>query len=158
MIFRYDEWTTFHPIFQLTILGLFVIAGVVPMRSAPSMGLVSVAVLVILVAVFGRLRFRVDEEAVTAEFGFLGWPAQRVPLASITRARSVSYRPILQFGGWGIRTGKLEGERTGVYSLEGNRGVLLELSEPRRVCITSTRRFLLGTSDADRLAAAIGKP
>ncbi|HSF18817.1 MAG TPA: hypothetical protein VLK65_25050 [Vicinamibacteria bacterium] len=158
MAYRYEGWTTFHPILQFTIVGLFVIAGVVPMRSEPPVGLVAIAGLVLLIAIFGRLRFRVDEESVTAEFGFLGWPAQRVPLASITRARSVSYRPILQFGGWGIRTGKLEGERTGVYSLEGNRGVLLELSEPRRVCITSTRRFLLGTSDADRLAAAIGKP
>ena len=108
------------------------------------------AALVILPAMFGRLVFQVDGEAVTARFGYLGWPAQRVLLSRIERARIVSYRPIRQFGRWGIRVGGFEGEKTSVYSVRGTRDVLLELTEVQRISGARTRRFLLGSDDPAR--------
>ena len=106
---------------------------------------------------FGRLVIQIDAEALSATFGFFGWPSQRIPLADIVRARAVTYRPIRTFGGWGIRCGAFEGETTSVYSVRGSRGVLLELSGERRIAGFRTRRFLVGSAEHERLSAAIGK-
>ncbi len=152
----------FHPVVEISYvggLGFFVGAHWYAFPNVVSGAvLLGGALLVFLPAMFGRLVIRVDDEAVTARFGFLGWPRQRVPLSHIERARAVSYHPLRQFGGWGIRAGKLEGELTGVYSVRGNRGVLLELTEPRRVCIVQAKRFLLGSREPERLVAAIRRP
>ena len=162
MVPRYEETVRFHPVVEISYLGgigFFVGAHLYAWpRIVWGAVLLGSALLVFLPAMFGRLVIQVDDEAVEARFGFLGWPRQRVPLSQIEKARVVSYRPLLQFGGWGIRAGKLEGELTGVYSVRGNRGALLELAEPRRVCIVQAKRFLLGSREPERLVAAIGKP
>jgi hypothetical protein len=156
----YEEIITFHPLVSGAYL--LAIATWAWRRAQPAVegdwvlwpiGLLLVA----LPLLFGRLKIRVDEKSVTATFGFVGWPVQKVPMGEIVRARAVSYRPLLQFGGWGMRIGRFEGARTSVYSLRGDRGVLLELSEPRRVCAFHTERFLLGSQEPERLAVAIGK-
>ena len=109
----------------------------------------------LIFACFGRLVIRAEGSAVTASFGLFGWPSQRVERSEIAAARPVTYRPILNFGGWGLRAGRFEGEPTAVYSLRGNRGLLVELTRPRRVALIRTTRFLLGASEPERLAVAI---
>ncbi len=161
MAHRFEQTVSFSPIVQvlyLVALGVFVWVQLQAVPDLPWIPLLIGAGLVILPAMFGRLVFQVDEEGVAARFGDPGWLAQRVPLSRIERARIVSYRPIRQFGGWGIRVGRFEGEKTSIYSVRGTRGVLLELTEARRISGARTRRFLLGSEDPERLAAAIGKP
>ena len=46
-----------------------------------------------------------------------------------------AYRPILEYGGWGIRFG-LKGK---AYNVSGNRGVQLELTNGKRLLIGSQR-------------------
>lgn len=160
MTYRYEETVTFSPVVQilyLVMLGVFVWSQLHAVPQLPWVPVVVGVGLLILPAMFGRLVLRVDEEAVSATFGFMGWPKQRVALGEIDVARVVSYRPIRQFGGWGIRTGRFEDEKTSVYSVRGNRGVLLELGGTRRICGFQVDRFLLGSQDPERLAAAIGK-
>ena len=160
MVHRFEQTVSFSLIAQVLYLvavgvlvwGLF---QIVP--NLPWFPLLIGAALVILPAMFGRLVFQIDGEAVTVRFGYLGWPAQRVLLSRIERARIVSYRPIRQFGGWGIRVGVFEGEKTSVYSVRGTRGVLLELTEVQRISGARTRRFLLGSDDPEGLVAAIGR-
>lgn len=161
MAYRYEETVSFSPVVQfayLVMLGFFVWVQFQAVPQLPWVPVLVGAGLLLLPAMFGRLVFRVDEEAVTATFGLLGWPAQRILLSRIATARIVSYRPIRQFGGWGIRTGRFEGKNTSIYSVRGDRGVLLELNEPRRICGFKTARFILGTTEPERLAAAMGKP
>jgi len=159
-MFRYEETVSFHPVVQfLYLLG---VAGMVwaQVTAVPTMPWVPVVIgvpLVLLPLMFGRLRIRVDASMLTAEFGYLGWPIQRVPLDNITRARVVTYRPILQFGGWGIRAGRLNGEQTSVYTVRGSTGVLLELVEEQRVSGSRTKRFLVGSLEPERMVAVLGK-
>ncbi len=63
----------------------------------------------------------------------------------------VTYRPIRQFGGWGIRGGRFQGEFTGVYSLRGNRGLLLSLTKETRFSFFRARRLLLGSQEPEKL-------
>ena len=160
-MYRHEDTVSFHPVVQfLYLLG---VAGVVLAQFAavPNMPWVPAVVgvpLILLPLMFGRLRIRMDAEMLTAEFGYLGWPIQRVPLTKIVRARVVSYRPIVQFGGWGIRAGRLDGELTSVYTVRRTTGVLLELAEEHRISGFRTKRFLIGSLESERLSAAIGKP
>lgn len=76
------------------------------------------------------------------------WKA-RIDLADVTNAEPVTYRPILEWGGWGIRwrPGGAGGGGGWAYTLSGNKGVKLTLR--------SGHVRLLGSSDPDALAQAI---
>jgi len=70
---------------------------------------------------------------------WFGWvPIYRrvVSIGDIRRYHVVQYRPIADYGGWGIRAGR-DGER--VLNARGNRGVRLELSDGTRLLIGSQR-------------------
>lgn len=70
---------------------------------------------------------------------WFGWiPAYRriLPIGTVARVEVVQYRPIADYGGWGIRHGP-DGER--VLNARGNRGVRLHLVDGSRLLIGSQR-------------------
>jgi hypothetical protein len=71
------------------------------------------------------------------------FPWKRFPLSEIGRAYVRTYRPILEYGGWGIRWG-WSGR---AYNARGNRGLQLELTDGKRV--------LIGSQQPEELLAAI---
>jgi hypothetical protein len=73
----------------------------------------------------------------------LSW--REVAIGEIASAEAVTYRPILEYGGWGIRIGC----RGWAYNVLGNRGVFI-----RRKSGTC---FLLGSQRPEELAAVIQK-
>jgi len=100
------------------------------------------AVAVVLAAVATvRMRTTVASDAVTLRYGFLS--TVRVPIAELSRAEAVEYRPVREYGGWGVRG---VGRRR-AFSARGTRGVLL------------TRRdgstLLVGSQEPRRLLAAL---
>ncbi|MDY6796934.1 MAG: DUF6141 family protein [Actinomycetota bacterium] len=68
-----------------------------------------------------------------------------IPYGEIESCEARSYRPIREYGGWGIRWGR----RGRAYNIKGDRGVQLLL--------TSGEGLLLGSQRADELAAAINR-
>jgi len=77
------------------------------------------------------------------------WPVHLsprcIPLENVTRIAAVTYDPIGQYGGWGIRwtwKGK-------AYNAGGNRGV--------RIDYTNGRHLLIGSQRPDELAAAVAR-
>ena len=66
------------------------------------------------------------------------------PSATIVSAEAVAYRPLRQFGGWGIRFGR---GRTRAYSMSGDRAVRLTLVDGSEV--------FLGSLEPEALAGAI---
>jgi hypothetical protein len=70
---------------------------------------------------------------------WFGWiPVYRrvFSVSGIRRCAVVQYRPIVDYGGWGIRSGR-DGER--VLNARGDRGVRLELTDGSRLLIGSQR-------------------
>jgi len=119
--------------------------------------LVAVLVLAILAAVATmRQSTRVTNDAVTVRFGV--FYRTQVPVAEIRQAEAVEYRPIAEYGGWGIRGfGKKR-----ALNARGNRGVLLTRMDGSTLMIGSQepRRLLealarAGVSTQDRLPPAI---
>ncbi len=87
------------------------------------------------------MRTEVDDAWLTIRFRpFL---RRRIRLADITAAAAVTYHPIMDYGGWGIRW-SFAGW---CYNVSGNRGVRITLADGRVVMIGSRR--------AEELADAI---
>lgn len=104
-------------------------------------GLVLPAILVI-----GLLRMT-TEVAPTGLRVWFGWiPTYRrvIAISTIQKIEVVTYRPIADYGGWGIRLGR-DGVR--VLSARGNQGVRIELVDGSR--------FLIGSQLPEELARAL---
>lgn len=101
---------------------------------------------VVTVFLFALLRMttEVSPTDVHVWFGWLPIYHRRVAAGAIVRLEVVSYRPIFDHGGWGIRISR-DGER--VLSAKGNRGVRLELSDGSRL--------LIGSQQPEALARAL---
>lgn len=90
-----------------------------------------------------RLETRIVGENLEFRFfpAHLSW--RTIPFADIEEIESTEYRPIREFGGWGIRLGR----RGKAYTVSGNRGV--------RITMKNGRKFILGSKNADELESAI---
>ncbi len=86
----------------------------------------------------------VRTDRVTLRFAPL-W-SRRIPMTSIVTYEAREYRPFREYGGWGIRFGR---HKKRAYSMGGNKGVELELTDGARV--------LIGSQRPEELASAIGK-
>jgi hypothetical protein len=125
------------------------IVGGVPMGNNPAPH----AVLFVFWLIFGigfplffwwlRLVIEVWPEGVVVHYR--PFVHRRIAIGQIVRAEPRVYRPLTEFGGWGIRGwgGRI------AYNVSGKMGVELTLIDGRRV--------LLGTQRAPELAAAIYK-
>jgi hypothetical protein len=99
------------------------------------------AVLVFLYVL--KLTVTVDSQHLHVRF----WPLMRkdIALADITQYEVRAYRPILEYGGWGLRYSW----RGTAYNVSGNRGVQLVLAGGRRI--------LIGSQMPEELAEAIAR-
>lgn len=91
-------------------------------------------------AFMGQLRSRVTEEAIEIRWGFLEAIKKDIPLDSIETAEAVTYSPLREFGGWGIRFG---GNKKKAWTIRGNRALLLHLKDGTR--------FYLGSDKPERM-------
>ena len=81
-----------------------------------------------------RLTVRVDARALRIRFFPL--IKKQIPHSEITRVEACTYRPLLHYGGWGIRYGMGRGW---CYNVSGNHGVKLELANGKKLLIGSQR-------------------
>ena len=91
------------------------------------------------------LRTTVSDRDLVVTFGAL-FPLyrRRVSLVDIISALPVTYSPITEYGGWGIRGIP----SNSALNARGNRGV--------RLTLRSGKRLLIGSQNAEALAAALG--
>ena len=106
--------------------------------------LLAVATTLILGLWFRRIRLitEVDDDRITLRYRGL-MKTRTVPMSTIRSARARTYRPLLEYGGWGIKFGP----RGWVYNVSGKEGVQLELDD--------ARPLLIGSRRAEELAEAI---
>jgi hypothetical protein len=89
-----------------------------------------------------RMVVEVRSDRVTVRW--IPFARREIMLSDVVAAEARTYRPIREYGGWGIKGWS---RRRMAYNVSGNRGVDLELADGRRV--------LIGSQRADDLAAAI---
>lgn len=101
--------------------------------------------LIVIVAVFGvglplaflvmHLSVEVRQDRLLVRFFPLNLEHRTYSKEAIASHRAVAYRPLRDFGGWGIRYGGL-GK---MFSMSGDRAVLLELRDGKTLLIGSRR-------------------
>lgn len=110
-------------------------------------------VVVIILAVFGiifpvwfiimKLEIQVTQDALRFRMYPLHLSWREHPLETIADADAVVYRPIREYGGWGIRIGR----KGMAYNVSGNEGV--------QVTLRSGKSFLLGSQRAAELGQVL---
>jgi hypothetical protein len=115
---------------------------------AISPGLLWPAFVVALVVAIWFLRLKliteVRDDGLFIDFIWL-WPVRTIPWDQIQSVETRTYRPVRDFGGWGVRWAS----RGIVYHARGNRGV--------RLVLASGERVLIGSQRPSELAEAIGE-
>ncbi len=91
-------------------------------------------------SLMGQLRTRVTTAGIEIRWGFAEVIKKTIPMKEIVRAEAVTYSPIGDFGGWGIRVG---GKKKKAWTVRGNRAILLHL--------TDGTRFYLGSDQPERI-------
>jgi hypothetical protein len=105
--------------------------------------LISLVFLVLLSVLTLRQTTIVADDAVTVRFG--PFYRMRIPFSEIAHAEAVSYRPVREYGGWGIRgLGRKRALNT-----RGNLGVLVTRDDGSTV--------LIGSQKPRELLAALGR-
>jgi hypothetical protein len=107
-------------------------------RPLPDAGLVGILLLLLAACAWlysARLVTEVSDAGIMTHFKGL-WRRRLIPFAEIRNHESVTYNPIADYGGWGIRYGFGGGK---AYNVSGDRGVQLELSDGGRLLIGSQR-------------------
>ena len=144
MRYRHTQTGILGPIVAgtLVVIVIAVITGAAP-PLGQSLLLVAFAVVMTLVLLaFNRLTVTVDDEAVTATFGW-GWPRRRIDLADIDTAAAVRNS---WWYGYGIRLTP----RGWMFNVWG-----LDAVEIR---MTDGRAFRIGTDEPGDLVAALDVP
>jgi len=106
-------------------------------------------VVLIILAIFGiafpvwfwllKLEIQVTGTALRFRMYLLHPSWKEVPFADIASVIAVIYRPLREYGGWGIRFGR----KGMAYNISGNRGV--------QVTLKNGKSFLLGSLRAEEL-------
>ncbi len=91
---------------------------------------------VILVLGFLRMTTEVTPIDLRVWFGWIPTYRRTVLVTTIVRLEVVTYRPLADYWGWGIRSGR-DGER--VLNARGNRGLRIDLADGTRLLIGSQR-------------------
>lgn len=98
-----------------------------------------------------KLVTEVREEGLFICFVWL-WPERTIPWDQIRSVETRTYRPIRDFGGYGVRWAT----RGIVYHARGNQGVRLVLASGERVLIGSHRSGELAHAIAERTGLTVG--
>ena len=89
----------------------------------------------------GQLRTRVTEEGVLVVWGLAEVIKKKVPFEEIESMEAVSYSPLGEFGGWGIRFGT---QKKRAWTVRGNQAVRLDLRDGIKLYVGSQHPARLG--------------
>ena len=98
----------------------------------------------VAVLALGKLTTEVRQDGLYVRFAPFHKSFRRIPLEKATDVRVVRYRPIVDYGGWGLRW--VPGARC--YTVSGNQGL--------RVKFGRSYHILIGSQQPEELLAALG--
>ncbi len=88
-----------------------------------------------LLFISAKLITEVRDDGIYIQFFPFHWTFRKIAFSEIKRYDKRTYRPIIEYGGWGIRKGR----KGMAFNMSGNQGVQLELYNNKRILIGSKR-------------------
>ena len=149
VLFREEQRLMSLPVVWVTVAGMVALVGAgaaVAGAAAAALTLLPTLVVlggVMLLLVLARLETEVRGDGLYVRYFPFHRSALAISLQDVKRIEARTYRPLLEYGGWGIRwtwKGK-------AYNAHGNRGV--------RIDYATGRHLLIGSQCPDELAGAI---
>ncbi len=98
---------------------------------------------------WGALIVEVTPDEMTVTFGRLRWPTKGIAFDDVVAMDPVTYRPIREFGGWGIRFAR--GGKS-AWATRGNKALKVELKNGKTVYVGSDKPERL----LSRIVATVG--
>lgn len=95
---------------------------------------------ILLLFLFAKLTVRIDSKAIIVHFRPFFRKEKNILWSEIESFEVVKYRPIAEFGGWGVRYGR----RSMAYNVKGDMGL--------RLRFRNGKSLLIGTSNAEELS------
>lgn len=94
-----------------------------PIASVVAAGILALGILI--EAVFGGLKVELYTDQLRVSLGRVGWIRKTIGYDTVERIEPVTYRPLREFGGWGVRG---FGEKQ-AWTARGNRALVLHRSD-----------------------------
>ncbi len=91
-----------------------------------------------------NLTVRVCADGLYYRYFPLHWKFRRIAPEELAGFAAHTYRPLRDYGGWGVRWG----QAGKAYNVSGNRGVMLDLADGRKL--------LIGSQNPEQMAEAMG--
>jgi len=111
-------------------VGLFYFLGIVSLIIAPCA----------LILIF-KLKTRIDENGIHYQFFPFHLKIKTILWKDIKLAKTRKYKPISEFGGWGLKGGHVFGKRSGIaINVKGNIGIQLVLKNNKKILIGTQKR------------------
>jgi hypothetical protein len=134
---QYFDWRVYALIALVGLLsGLGLLRGRI-WSSEVALGLViGLAFLMFMVVFLLHMTTEVGTTGVSVSFGWAPTYPRIISIHTIRSVEVVNYRPIADYGFWGVRAGR-DGEKA--FIARGNRGVRLELIDGTKLLIGSQR-------------------
>jgi uncharacterized membrane protein (DUF485 family) len=98
-----------------------------------------------------RLTVAISARGLAYEFFPFHWKPRFIDWAEVRACYVRKYRPVAEYGGWGIRCGW--GGRGRAYNVKGNMGIQLELKDGSRILFGTQR-----PGDVERIIRELGMP
>jgi len=152
----FEEEQTFRQPWLWAVMGFSALAGcgaiLAAALAAPAqsgsilpVGGIVIGTLILATALLWLMKLRVRVMAEGLHVRFRPFVDRLIPFSQIEQVEVRTYRPIVEYGGWGIRYSLIG--RGVAYNVSGNRGVQLVLADGKRV--------LIGSQLPEELAEAI---
>tara|TARA_B100001750_G_C15188160_1_gene437481 strand:+ start:78 stop:551 length:474 start_codon:yes stop_codon:yes gene_type:complete len=137
-----------NPLFWIVLLG----SGIFSLGIIYATGELGYGLLMIFTLLYGlivgfiyvhKLTTCIDKTGLSFRFFPYHWSARKYEFKNILSYEVIIYKPLRDYGGWGIRFGK--GER--VYNVKGNKGI--------RIRFIDGKKIMLGTQKSDDFIRAM---
>ena len=93
---------------------------------------------------FIELETKITKDTIYVKLFPFHWNYIEIPFSEIKKFEARKYRPIIEYGGWGLRWGFKNGK---AYNIKGNMGLQLEFN--------NGKKLLIGTQKPDELTNAL---
>ncbi len=137
------NWSTYLFILGVVLLSCYPLLAGSGRDASTIIGVIILGLVAVILLSIGGLTVVIRESGITLHLGLVPLITKTVPFKQIKYLRTTKYRPIKDFGGWGLRgRGKKQ-----VWSARGSDGLVLELIEGSEL--------IVGADDPNKLKERI---
>jgi len=103
-----------------------------PMSDGMLIGVIALLLIIVCLFAFSRLETKIDSDGIAVRFFPFVWQCKFYSWDVIETVRVTKYRPLADFGGWGVRCGI---SATKAYTVSGNTALVLQFKDGKKLFI-----------------------